>query len=122
MIELQDDITVFVNLDSTDMRKSINGLCALVLDEFEQSPQSRSVFVFCNRARNKVKCLYWDHNGFVLHYKRLEQGRFQFKKALGDGRMEITQAQLKWLLSGLDFSLMHAFSTGNNDKEYAHFY
>lgn len=65
---------VYLAIGSTDMRKSINGLAAIVQESFELNPFSNSLFVFCNKSRNKLKILHWQHNGFWLHYRRLERG------------------------------------------------
>ena len=58
------------------------------------------MFIFCNKHRNKIKCMYWDGNGFWLLYKRLEKGRFQFP-IRDDGIATIMKQQLRWLLEGL---------------------
>lgn len=58
----------------TDCRKSIDGLCALVMNQFQLNPKEDVIFAFCNRARNRIKLLVWDDNGFWLHLKRLERG------------------------------------------------
>ena len=100
------------------MRKSINGLSALILDVFEKSPQSEHLFLFYNRSKDKVKLIFWDRNGFVLYYKRLEKGRFKLKKSSDNQTIEITQNQLQWLLAGLDFQLMQEF----NEINYSQFY
>jgi len=71
---------VYLAAGSTDMRKSIDGLAALVSQAFSLDPFSPCLFVFCNRQRDKIKILHWDHNGFWLYYRRLERGRFQWPK------------------------------------------
>lgn len=68
---------VYLAAGSTDMRKSIDGLAAIVQESFKLDPFSSSLFVFCNKSRNKIKILQWEHNGFWLHYRRLEKGIFQ---------------------------------------------
>jgi transposase len=73
--------------------------------------------VFRNKSADKVKLLYWDRNGFVVHYKRLEQGRFKWPR-LGESSFSLKQEQLEWLLAGLDFSLMSEFSELNYSKYY----
>lgn len=118
MLSLLDDIKVFVSMVPVDMRKSINGLSALVVDTFASSPQSRHIFLFYNRSKNKVKFIFWDRNGFVLYYKRLEKGTFKFKKSPDNNTIEITQDQLEWLLAGLDFQLMNKF----NELNYSTYY
>jgi len=82
-------------------RKSIDGLALIVQESFKLDPFSRSLFVFCNRAQDKIKILEWDHNGFWLHYKRLEKGKFQWPKNFEEEKLSITQRELNWLLDGL---------------------
>jgi len=81
----------------------------LVVSHLENNPQSGDIFLFCNRDKNKVKALYWDKNGFVIVYKRLEKGKFQFPAEAKDGHMEISSKELKWLLAGFHFSKMTAY-------------
>lgn len=100
------------------MRKSINGLSALVLDVFDQSPQSKDIFLFYNKARDKVKLIFWDRNGFVLYYKRLDKGKFKLRKSNDHQTIEIAESQLQWLIAGLDFQLMHEFKELNYSKYY----
>src|SRR5690554_1857174 len=59
-----------------DIRKSFDGLCGLVSSVMQRQPTSGEVFVFLNRTRTHIKLLHWEHGGFVLYYKRLEQGTF----------------------------------------------
>jgi transposase len=67
---------VYLHREGVDFRKSINGLVAIVGQEMNRSPFADALFVFCNRARDKLKIVYWDQTGFCLWYKRLEQERF----------------------------------------------
>ena len=118
MLMLRENLNVYVWLKPIDMRKSINGLTALVFDEFEATPQSEHLFLFYNKKKDKVKIVYWDRNGFVLHYKRLDKGRFKFKKHYHQTTLSISENQLNWLLAGLDFQLMNEF----NEISYTHYY
>lgn len=97
-----DGLNIYLACGSTDMRKNIDGLAALVTYSFELDPFSKSLFVFCNRSRKKLKILYWDHNGFWLCYRRLDSGQFKWP-AKNDDRatMPISRRQLQWLLDGL---------------------
>lgn len=104
------EVQVYIYRDPVDMRKSINGLSFLVEAEFDCSPMSDALFVFCNRSRDKVKLLYWERNGFVLWYKRLEKHKFKWlTPAFDQETVSISGKQLNQLLDGLDiFQQPHA--------------
>jgi len=106
MIRLKSGVRVYIATEPVDGRKAINGLSTFVVDAFDAKLTDGSVFVFYNRTRDRVKCLFWDKNGFVLYHKRLERGKFKIHNS---GPFEITQQQLDWLLAGLDFALMAEF-------------
>ncbi len=92
---------VYLARGSTDLRKSIDGLAVIVKECFSLDPFSPCLFVFCNRKRDKLKILEWEHNGFWLHYRRLERGTFHWPSESETVPMEVTQRQLRWLLDGL---------------------
>ena len=94
---------VHIACGSTDMRYHINSLAAIVKYKFDLDPFSCELFAFCNKERNKIKILVWDHNGFWLHYKRLEKGTFKWPKA-SDAiwYTSFSMRQFNWLLDGLD--------------------
>jgi len=92
---------IYLACGSTDLRKSIDGLAALVQEGFALNPFSQAWFVFCNRGRDKLKLLRWDHNGFWLYYRRLERGRFKWPSRPDGTALTITRRQLRWLLDGL---------------------
>lgn len=92
---------VYLARGSTDLRKSIDGLAVLVKEEFELDPFSPSLFVFCNRQRDKLKILQWEVNGFWLYYRRLERGKFQWPAKSCPAPMKISRRELRWLLDGL---------------------
>ncbi|GFN34172.1 transposase [Paenibacillus curdlanolyticus] len=94
---------VYLATGATDLRKSIDGLAALVQESFGLNPFAPCLFVFCNRERNKLKILYWEHNGFWLLYRRLERGTFQWP-ASGSAPLSISSRELRWLLDGLSLS------------------
>ncbi|MGG2196560.1 transposase [Paenibacillus sp. JMULE4] len=91
----------------TDLRKSIDGLAAVVQEQFALNPFSTALFVFCNRKRDKLKILQWDHAGFWLYYHRLERGTFQWPSD-GSAPLCLTQRELRWLLDGLSLKQRHA--------------
>ncbi|OMF38459.1 hypothetical protein BK133_02775 [Paenibacillus sp. FSL H8-0548] len=74
MLTLPGSLRVYLACGSTDLRKSIDGLAAIVQEGFGLDPFSTCLFVFCNRERNKLKLLYWEHNGFWLFYRWLLDG------------------------------------------------
>jgi transposase len=100
---------VYLACGSTDLRKSIDGLAALVQEGFGLDPFSPCLFVFCNRERNKLKILYWEHNGFWLFYRRLERGTFQWPLA-NHTPINVSTRELRWLLDGLALSQKQAHS------------
>lgn len=91
---------VYLACGHTDMRKSINGLSAIVEGSFELDPFDGALFVFCNRNRDRVKILEWDVDGFWLYFKRLEKGRFRWPTPGEDATMTLTGEELSYLLGG----------------------
>jgi len=107
MLTLSSAQHVYLACGPTDLRKSIDGLAAIVQESFGLSPFSECVFVFCNRECNKLKILYWDHNGFWLFYRRLERGKFQWPTGTTGG-VSVSGRELRWLLDGLALSQRQA--------------
>lgn len=91
---------IYLACGYTDMRKSIDGLSALVVQQFHFDPFSSSLFLFCGRRCDRIKALYWEGDGFVLLYKRLERGSFQWPRKESEVR-DITRQQFRWLMEGL---------------------
>lgn len=91
---------IFAYTEPTDMRKSFQGLLALVQHVFRnEDPYAGDLFVFVNRRGNYIKILAWDRTGFVLFAKKLERGRFSFP---GDGaQQEISDQALRFILDGI---------------------
>jgi transposase len=107
MLTLSSVGRVYLACGSTDLRKSIDGLAALVQEVFALDPFSACLFVFCNRERNKLKILHWEHNGFWLFYRRLERGTFQWPNDSGK-TVVVSGRELRWLLDGLTLSQQQA--------------
>ena len=91
---------IYIACGHTDMRKSIDGLAAIVQQNFQLNPFQNSLFLFCCRRRDRMKALYWEGDGFVLLYKRLESGSFQWPMNAQAVR-SITYQEFRWLLEGL---------------------
>jgi transposase len=100
MLTLSGTQLVYLACGSTDLRKSIDSLAALVQEGFGLNPFGPCLFVFCNSHRNKLKILLWDHNGFWLLYRRLEKGTFRWPTGHA-GTVTISGRELRWLLDGL---------------------
>jgi len=116
MLNLPSSIRIFVSRKPVDFRKAHDGLIAIVRDSFADDPFDGSLFVFLNKRGDRIKVLQWDRDGFWLHYKRLEEGRFQLRLE-GDGdRIEITRPELAMLLEGIDLDsqkVRETFHVGN---------
>jgi len=94
---------VFICLDPVDMRKSFDTLAQLVRDQLGHDPLSGSWFIFRGKARDRLKILYWDCDGYAIWQKRLEAGTFQFPANRTDqGCLEIQSTDLALILGGID--------------------
>ena len=81
MIAFSSGQRYFFYRQATDMRKGFDALSGLVTANLKRDPLSGDVYVFINRRRTHIKLLVWDRSGFVLYYKRLEQGTFEIPEA-----------------------------------------
>lgn len=94
---------VFVCATPTDMRKSFDGLSAVVRDHLDQDPLAGDLFVFRNRRGDRLKLLYWDEDGLAVWAKRLEQGTFQFPAPGSEGAaVEVKATDLALILGGIE--------------------
>lgn len=84
----------------TDMRKGLNGLLAIIRDDFELDPYANALYLFCGRKSDRLKAVYFDRTGFVLLYKVLDSGRFQWPRNASEVRT-LTRQEYRWLLEGL---------------------
>ena len=101
MLSLSPATRVFLALTPIDGRKSFNGLSVLIKETLEQEPTSGFLFVFVNKARNRLKILFWDGSGLVLCTKRLESGRFG--APVGQGRSQcLRPEELTLLMHGIE--------------------
>ncbi|MDF2987458.1 MAG: Orf2 family protein [Eubacterium sp.] len=91
---------IFIACGYTDMRKSIDGLAALVQQNYMMDPFQNTLFLFCGHKCDRLMALYWEGDGFVLLYKRLEGGRFQWPRD-ADEVKQISPQEFRWLLEGL---------------------
>ena len=104
MLTLPLSVRIYLSAESVDLRKSIDGLSALVRAQ-GHDVYSGALYVFRGRRADRVKILVWDRGGFVVYYKRLEQGRFRWPEVDAQAsEVELSAVQLSMLLSGLELS------------------
>ncbi len=103
MISLPTSVPIWLATRATDLRKSFDSLAELIRQQLGGDPLSGQLFVFRNKRADRVKLLYWDEDGFVILYKRLEAGTVRFPAAAEAG-VEIRAADLQMLLDGIDLS------------------
>jgi transposase len=105
MIHLPASVRVYLCAVACDMRKSFDGLQAMVAQGMQLDPFAGHLFVFANRRRDRVKILYWDRDGFAVWAKRLEEGTYAMPfQEHGEPKREITAQELGAILSGIDLS------------------
>jgi len=96
---------IYIATTPVDMRKSFDGLAAIVKNSFHKNPLDGTLFVFINRTADRLKILYWDRDGYALWYKRLEAGRFRLPVSLttdGEQVVLVSAAQLAMILEGIE--------------------
>ena len=87
-----------------DMRKSFNGLHAIVQSEFQRDIRSGDVFLFLNRRLDRIKLIHWDRDGLAIWMKRLERGTFQRPRCSAGVQVEMDATDLALLLSGIELT------------------
>ena len=118
--QLSAAVRVFLCTKPTDMRKGFDGLFSMVQEFLGQDPLSGHLFLFLNRHRDRVKVLFWERDGLVIWYKRLEAGTFQkldpaasVDQQSGQAGLELSATDLALLLGGIDVT------TAERRKRYA---
>jgi transposase len=105
MLSLPPTVRIWLSAQPVDLRKSFDSLAALVTEGLRCDPLSGDIFVFRNKAADRVKLLLWEEDGYAIWYKRLEAGRFRFPSSPeAQPRVEIRAADLVMLLSGVDLA------------------
>ena len=108
--EFAENSAVYLVTGYTDLRRGIDGLAGIVQGNLSLDPFSRSLFLFCGRRCDRIKGLLWEGDGFLLLYKRLENGRYQWPNTPED-LVELSQQQLRWLIEGLSIHQPKAVQT-----------
>lgn len=95
---------VYLACGYTDLRRGIDGLATIIKEQFKLQPfQQDILFLFCGRRTDRIKGLVWEGDGFLLLYKRLEDGRFQWPRT-AEEVIHITPQQYLWLMEGLSIA------------------
>lgn len=103
MFNLNEIENVYLAVGPTDLRKSIDGLSIIVQSTFKLNLFEKSIFVFCNKANDKIKIIHFD-NGFWLYYRRLEKDKFKWPISSKE-TINIDYSELEWLLNGHELRL-----------------
>ena len=101
MLSLPSRTKVFLCTTDVDMRKSFDGLVGIVNEQFQLDPLSGHLFLFINKRRDRMKAIFWDSDGFVIWYKRLERGTWQ-NPAANTAAIELEAHELAMILRGID--------------------
>lgn len=102
MLSLSTNVQIYLYTAATDMRKSFDGLSAIVGSAMNKEVLSGHLFLFLNRRRDRIKLLWWDRDGLAIWMKRLEAGTFETPKSAADQScLELDPTQLALLLSGV---------------------
>jgi len=105
MLGLPPSVKIYFATGLVDMRNGIDGLRAIVDATLKLNPDEGHLFVFVGKGRDKLKILFWDRNGYVIYFKRLEKGRFQLPETdVNRTRVLLEPAQLAMLLDGIDLN------------------
>ena len=113
---------IYLVTGNTDMRKSIDGLMAIVRDAYNLDPYSNAVFLFCGRRADRIKALHYEKDGFCLLYKRLERTygeafRFQWPRHASEVR-NLTRQEFRWLLEGLSIDQPKAIKPTTEKRDF----
>lgn len=101
MLRFEGSVRIWLYTEPTDMRKSYNGLSALIKHKMQADPLSGQLFVFINRRKTQMKIIYFDSSGYAIWSKRLEQGQFVARHS-GGIKHALTFAELQCLLEGIE--------------------
>ena len=109
--DLENNTQVYLVTGYTDLRRGIDGLATIVHGQLRLYPFSKALFLFCGRRCDRIKGLLWKGDGFLLLYKRLDNGRFQWPRNETEALL-LTSQQIRWLLEGLKIEQPKAICEG----------
>lgn len=114
MLTIPGAIKIYMCAQSTDMRKSFDGLYGMVKSFMGNDPMSGQLFIFRNRRGDRIKIFSWDRDGFAIWYKKLAKGTFRFPATLVGNSVELDRATLMMILEGVDLK------SARRQKRYRH--
>ena len=100
MINVDKIQKIYIAVGYSDLRRGIDGFASLIQNTFHINPQTNALFIFCGRRSDRIKALYWDNDGYILLYKRLEGGQYRWPRTAEELK-ELTPQQFRWLMEGL---------------------
>jgi transposase len=105
---------IFIITGTTDMRRGIDGLCAIIDHKFKLDPAGNSLYLFCGRKRDRIKALMHEPDGFVLFYKRLTgTGIYKWPRNGSEVR-DLSWTEFNWLMQGLEIEQPKAIKASGN--------
>ncbi len=111
MIDLSGVNKYYVACGYTDLRRGIDGLAAIVTQQFGEGLREDSLFLFCGRRTDRIKALYYSGDGYVLLYKRLSNGAFQWPRTGAELR-KLDARSFRWMMEGLSVEQPKAIRKG----------
>lgn len=115
--EFAADTQVYLVTGYTDLRRGIDGLAEVIQGRLSLDPYSQSLFLFCGRRRDRLKALLWEGDGFLLLYKRLDNGCFRWPRNEAEARL-LTPQEIRWLFEGLELEQPKAIRPGSRGALY----
>ena len=109
--DISSNQQVYLVTGYTDLRRSLDGLAMIIQGQLRLDPFSSALFLFCGRRRDRIKGLLWERDGFLLLYKRLDNGQFQWPRNETEAKL-LTPQQTRWLLEGLTIDQPKAIRDG----------
>lgn len=103
MLSVPPGLKIYIATSPLDMRKSFDGMAAVISKKLQHDVFSGHVYVFFNKRRNRIKLMYWDRNGYCCWFKRLERGAFRLPQVSGDS-YAVNPTELGLILEGIELT------------------
>jgi transposase len=107
---------IYLAAGYTDLRRGIDGLATMIRFRFQLDPYDKNtLFLFCGKKTNRIQCLLWEGDGFLLLYKRLDNGAFSWPRSAEEA-LEISSEQYAMFMQGLEIIPKHPIRPNDNPK------